>query len=149
MRNVTQVALIAVLMLGLRLAVQPVMSKASDWDKKLEKGYYELSIGNVERAIRFFQEKVKAHPDSGACHTALGLALKKHGRLQEAKAEFAAATAAEPGFANGFYELGSMQEGDKEYAAAAQSFERFLKLSGDTTRKAVDGERLRFCKEHM
>ena len=81
MRNLMHAGLIVVLMLILHLAGEPVACKTVDWDKKLEKGYYELSIGNLDQAIRMFQEKVKAHPESGACHTALGLALKKKGRL--------------------------------------------------------------------
>lgn len=124
-------------------------SKSIDWEKKLGKGYYELSIGDVDKAITMFAEKVKAHPESGACHTALGVALKKKGRLQDAKNEFLAATQSDPSFANGFYELGSMQEGDKEFAPAAQSFERFEQLSTDTAKKKVVEDRIRFCKERM
>jgi tetratricopeptide (TPR) repeat protein len=124
-------------------------SKPVDWDKKLEKGYYELSIGNIDKAVEMFQEKVKAHPDSGACHTALGLALKKKNKFQNAKDEFAAATTSDPGYANGFYELGSMQESDKEYADAARSFEKFTELSNDTAKKKAVIERIKFCKEHI
>ncbi len=124
-------------------------SKPVDWNKKLEKGYYELSIGNVDQAIDWFRAKVKSNPESGACHTALGTALKKKGRLQDAKNEFAAAASSEPTYANGFYELGSMQESDKEYSAASQSFEKYLQYSADTNKKKVVEDRLKFCKEHI
>lgn len=144
---------LVVLLAGATFAdLAPALGKSSkpvDWNKKLEKGFYELSIGNVDQAIDWFRAKVKSNPESGACHTALGTALKKKGRLQDAKNEFAAATSSEPTYANGFYELGSMQEGDKEYSTAAQSFEKYLQYSDDTNKKKVVEERLKFCKEHI
>lgn len=146
------VALIVLVMQVFGCSLDPAAAKSAkpvDWEKKLAKGYYELSIGNVDKAIDMFREKVKAHPESGACRTALGTALKKKGKLAEAKGEFATATAVEPAFANAYYELGAMQESDKEYAAAAQSFEKFLQLSTDGNRKSSVTDRLRFCKEHM
>lgn len=126
------------------LAERPV-----DWEKKLEKGYYELSIGNVDEAIKWFRAKVKSYATSGACHTGLGLALKKKGKLAEAMAEFQKATEVEPGYAEAFYELGAMLESDKDYAGAAQSFEKYLTLKPDSNRRNAVAERLRFCKEQQ
>lgn len=126
--------------------VPAALAKDIDWDKRLQKGYQELSLGNVNEAIKTFQSKVDSHPDSGACHTALGLALKKKGKLGVAKSEFHRATEVEPGYPEAYYELGSMQESDKEYSAAATSFEKFLQLKPDTDRKGVP-DRIRFCKE--
>src|SRR5277367_613502 len=88
--------------------------KPIDWDKKLESGYREMSLGNVDKAMEMFQDKVKHYPDAGPCHTALGLSLKKLGKLAEAKAEFTRSTEVDPSFADGFYELGAMLEGDKD-----------------------------------
>jgi tetratricopeptide (TPR) repeat protein len=144
-------ALAAVIATGSFAGTTAALAKSSkpvDWNKKLEKGYYELSIGNVDQAIDWFRGKVKSNPSSAACHTALGTALKKKGKLQDAKNEFSAATSAEPTYANGFYELGAMQESDKEYAAASQSFEKYLQYSDDTNKKKVVEDRLKFCKEH-
>jgi tetratricopeptide (TPR) repeat protein len=123
--------------------------KPIDWDKALEKGRYELSIGNVDKAIGMFQEKVNKHPESGACHTALGLALKKKGRLGEAKSEFRRSTEAQPDYPDGYYELGAMLESDKEYNGAAQSFEKYLQLKPDCNNRATVADRIKFCREHM
>ena len=46
----------------------------TDWQKSLAKGYHELAVGNAQNAISIFSGKVKGHPDSAACHTALGRA---------------------------------------------------------------------------
>ncbi|MBI4534192.1 MAG: tetratricopeptide repeat protein [Candidatus Melainabacteria bacterium] len=131
-------------MLGTASADRPI-----DWENKLEKGYYELSIGNVDKAREIFESKVKKYPNSGACHTALGTALKKKGKLTEAKAEFRRATEVEPTYADSFYELGAMMESDKEYLQASQVFEKYLLLKPDSNRKATVADRIRFCKEHL
>lgn len=131
------------------LQCQALAKKSTDWDKKLKKGYYELSIGRVDKATKIFRGKVKRYPDSGACHTALGKALKKRGKLVEAKQEFKTATSVDPGYAEGFYELGAMLEKDKDFAPAAAAFESFLKLSPDGARSATVKDRLRYCKENL
>jgi tetratricopeptide (TPR) repeat protein len=123
--------------------------KPVDWDKKLAKGYNELSIGNVNEAIDWFSGKVKSYPDSAACHTGLGLALKKKGKLGEAKAEFRKATDLDNSFGDAFYELGAMLESDKEYQAAADAFERYLVLKPDSNRKAAVADRIRFCRDKV
>src|SRR5437879_6350009 len=70
-------------------------AKTVDFDAALKKGYNDLSLGNVDEAIDAFQNKCKKYPDSGACHTALGTALKKRGKLNEAKSEFRKSTEVE------------------------------------------------------
>jgi len=139
----------AVLTLGIQLAPAAFAGKPIDWEKKLQKGYYNLSIGNTEEAIVFFQTKVKDYPASGACHTGLGVALKRKGKMTEAKSELRRSTEVEPTYADAFYELGAMLESDKDYAGAAQSYEQYLVLKPDSNRRTVVGERIRFCKEHM
>ena len=123
--------------------------KPVDWDKKLAKGYNELSIGNVNEAIDWFSGKVKSYPTSAACHNGLALALKKKGKLSEAKVEFHKATELEPNFGDAYYELGAMLESDKEYQAAADAFERYLTLKPDSNRKAAVADRIRFCRDKV
>ncbi|HEY9870616.1 MAG TPA: tetratricopeptide repeat protein [Candidatus Obscuribacterales bacterium] len=136
--------------LALALPVVPALAdKAIDWEKKLEKGYYELSIGNTEQAIEFFQSKIKSYPSSGACHTGLGIALKRKGKLTEAKAELRRATEVEPTYAEAFYELGTMLESDKDYSAASQAYERYLVLKPDSNRRNTVADRIKFCRERM
>ena len=143
------VFLVSLMHVGQAMDSACLAKKPVDWEQKLEKGYHELSIGNVDKAIDMFRDKVKSYPDSGACHTALGSALKKRGKLAEARNEFQTATAVEPGYPNAYYELGAMLESDREYAAAAKAFEKYNELSPDPSRKATVTDRIRFCKEHI
>lgn len=117
-----------------------------DFEKLLAKGNYELQIGNTEKAISIFKEKTKKYPQSGACHTALGKALKRLGKTSEAKAEFKQATEAEPTYAPGFYELGVVLESDREYQAAAEAFEKYVALSPDAGQRQAVTDRIRFCR---
>src|SRR5262245_32010818 len=96
-----------------------------EFNKILAKGYADLSMGNSQEAANFFASKCEKYPNSGACHTALGKALKRLGKLDNAKDEFRKATEVEPTFADGFYELGVMLESDKDWAGAAKNFEKY------------------------
>jgi Tfp pilus assembly protein PilF len=137
---------IALTVAGLLWPATALGAKTINWDKKLEHGYQQLSIGNVDEAINIFSSKVKSYPQSGACHTALGKALKKKGKLGQAKAEFRQATSVEPNFADAYYEVAAMEESDKEYQQAATDFDKYLSLNPQTDRKAV-ADRIRFCQE--
>ncbi len=139
----------ASLALTFQIAPHGFAGKPVDWEKKLHKGYYDLSIGNTEEAIVFFQKQVKSYPASGACHTGLGVALKRKGKMTEAKAELRRSTEVEPTYADAFYELATMLESDKDYTGAVQSYEQYLVLKPDSNRRTVVADRIRFCKEHM
>ena len=118
----------------------------TDWEKELEKGNHELAIGKIDEAIKIFEKKVDKNPQSGACRTALGMALKKKGKTSEAKAQFREATRNEPTYAQGFYELGSVCESDKEWKEAEQSFQRYLELKPDDSKRKTVEDRIRFCQ---
>lgn len=120
-----------------------------DWDRKLAKANQQMSIGEVDNAIKMFSAEVQKHPEAGAPHVALGRALKKKGRQSDAKAEFQRSTEVDPGYAEAYYELGAMQENDKDYKAAASSFEQFLQLAPDSDRARSTAERLRNCKQQF
>lgn len=120
-----------------------------DWDKKLEKAYHELAIGNVDRAAGMFASETKKHPEAGPPHCGLGLALKKLGKLSEAKAEFRRSTEVEPGYATSFYELGAMLESDKEYGEALKCFERYIQLEPTSQRLKTVEERIKFCRQNL
>lgn len=141
----TLVALIALL----PLQAPALAKKDIDWDKRLAKGYHEMSIGNYEQAVKMFGSDVEKHPESGAARTALGMALKRQGKMGEAKSSFRRATEVEPGFAEGHYELGAMLESDKEYSEALKSFERYLQLSPLSSKKQAVEDRIRFCRQKI
>ncbi len=124
-------------------------AKEMDWDKELAKGYAELSIGNKEKALEYFAKKVSKYPSSGACHTALGRTYKRLGKLDEAKKEFRSAVSAEPGFADGHYELGASLESDQQYAEAVRCFQQYLSLSPDASKRKNIEDRIRFCQDKL
>jgi tetratricopeptide (TPR) repeat protein len=127
-------------------ATSSVLSKDVDWQANLADGNHELAVGNSEKAVDIFRRKVAKYPTSGACHTALGRALKRLGKIDEAKSEFRQATEVEPTYADGFYELGCVQESDKNFADAARCFAKFLELKPDTANRQALGDRIQYCQ---
>jgi tetratricopeptide (TPR) repeat protein len=146
-------ALTVAILLGLALAVGPRQISLSAWAKSdpnfddlLKKGNQQLAVGETDKAIELFQKTIKKYPQSAACHTALGRALKRRGKLSEAKAEFKCACEMESNYADAFYELGALQESDKEWEPASQSFSRYLELSPDTAQRKTIEDRIKYCK---
>ncbi len=117
-----------------------------NFDDLLKKGNQQLAVGETDKAIELFQKTVKKYPQSAACHTALGRSLKRRGKLSEAKAEFKCACEMESNYADAFYELGALQESDKEWEPASQSFTRYLELSPDTAQRKTIEDRIKYCK---
>ncbi len=144
----TKLSLVAMSVVSFSLAL-PASNANTDWQKTLAKGYHELAVGNTENAISIFSSKVKNHPESAACHTALGRAYKRMGRMDDAKAEFRQATQIDPSYAEGFYELGVLQEFDNNWVAATNAFERYLVLKPDASERRALEDRIVFCKSHI
>ncbi len=133
----------------LLLATASIAYAKTDWQKSLDKGYHELAVGNTENAIAIFSSKVKSHPDSAACHTALGRAYKRLGKLDEAKSEFKQATQLEPTYPEGFYELGVLQEFDKNWTDAVSAFQRYLVLRPEAGERRALEDRIHFCQSNI
>jgi tetratricopeptide (TPR) repeat protein len=143
--RLTEVGL--VLALSVCFLAQSVLAKSDpNFDDLLKKGNQQLAVGETDKAIELFQKSVKKYPQSAACHTALGKALKRRGKLSEAKAEFKCASEMESNYADAFYELGVLQEGDKQYAQAEQAFTRYLQLNPDTAQRKTIEDRITYCK---
>ena len=144
MRYLASASLIVLIASG--LCCGPAFCKDINWDKELQKGNYEISSGNTEKAIEFFRGKVKSYPNSGACHTGLGMALRRLGKTSDAKSEFKQSTEVEPTFAEGFLEYGKVLEGDKDWENAAQSFEKYLALKPDGGDRRAISDRITYCR---
>lgn len=125
---------------------QAAQTKTQNWDEVLKNGNTLLAQGESERAAAFFATKIKKYPNSGACHTALGRAYKRLGKLDPAKQEFKISTEVEPDYADGFYELGVLQESDKEWSDAASAFEKYLALKPENSQRRTIEDRIRYCK---
>jgi tetratricopeptide (TPR) repeat protein len=139
--------LINMIVLGAGLNSLPSSCGApADMSKVLKSGYENLSQGRTEEALAFFQGKLKKYPNSGLLHLGIGKALKRLGKLGEAKQEFRTATQVEPSFADGFYELGVCMESDKEWLAAADAFQKFLQLKPDAGDRRAITDRIRYCQ---
>lgn len=143
------VSLLSFVLLSMLCVVDVSAKSAPNWDKELAEGHRELSIGNKEKAAEIFAKKCSKYPNSGACHTALGKALKRLGKLDEAKREFRTATQCEPTFADGFYEYGASLESDKQYQEAIDCFQKYLELSQDAAKRKNIEDRIRFCQEKL
>jgi tetratricopeptide (TPR) repeat protein len=130
------------------LTIPSALAKAEDWGTKLEPGYKLLTQGQIEKSAEFFEKKVSKYPDSGACHTGYGRALKRWGKISQAKGEFARATQVDPNFPDGFYEYGIALEGDKQYVEASNAFQHFLSLAPNDAQRMNVPDRIRFCDEH-
>jgi tetratricopeptide (TPR) repeat protein len=120
-----------------------------NWDKLLEKGYQQLTLGNTTVAADFFSAKLQKYPDCAPCHFGYGKSLKRLGKTSEAKEEFRKATELDSNMADAFYELGVLQESDKDYDSAATNFEHYLSLKPDAAQRQNIPDRIRFCKEHQ
>lgn len=127
----------------------PCFAKEPDWQKTLSSGYHELAVGNTNHAVAIFSKKVNKYPSSAICHTALGRAYKRLGKIDQAKAEFHQATQLEPDFPDGFYELGVIEEGDKNWGAATAAFERYMQLNPSVGARENVPDRIRFCQGHL
>ena len=125
------------------------LSKEQDWQKVLAEGNHELVVGNTDHAVAIFSQKVKKYPSSAACHTALGRAYKRLGKIDEAKAEFKQATQLEPDFPDGFYELGVVEESDKHWVEASTDFEKYLVLKPESSERQALADRIKFCKDQL
>lgn len=129
------------------LQILPGLAKDEpNFDEILKDGTKLLAIGESEKALSFFEHKLKKYPLSGACHTAMGRALKRLGRLDQAKEAFRKSIEVDPYYADGFYEIGVLLESDKDWAHAAQAFERYVELKPDSAQRKTVEDRIQYCK---
>ncbi len=124
-------------------------NKPIDWDKRLAKARQLMDTNNVEEAMKILSDELKKHPEAAAPHTDLGKAYKKRGKMMLAKSEFRRATEVDPSYAEAWYELGAMEQADKEFELAVRAFERFLQMQPYSDRKATVEERIRACKSNL
>lgn len=124
-------------------------AKVIDWDTRLKPAYDWIERGDPDKAIVIFNKEISKNPGAGPPHIGLGLALKKKGKTGEAKAEFQRAIQIDPGGAEAYYEVASIQQLDKEYASAADNFEKYLQMAPTSSKKASVSERIKFCREQL
>jgi tetratricopeptide (TPR) repeat protein len=123
--------------------------KQIDWDSKLAKERQLMTTNNIEEALKILDKYLEKHPESGALHTDKGKCLRKRGRVAEAKSEFKRSTEVEPNYADAWYELGAIEQSDKEYDLAVSSFERYLQIYPSSDKKDSVKDRINFCKSQM
>ncbi len=82
-----------------------------------QRGYEQQMRGELDEAIRLYQESLAIHPTAEA-HTFLGWTYSFQGRLDEAIAECHKAIAVDPEFGNPYNDIGVylMQQGDLDGA---------------------------------
>lgn len=123
--------------------------KVIDWNDKLAKERQLMTTNNIEEAMKILDKYLEKHPESGALHTDKGKCLRRRGKVAEAKSEFQRSTEVEPSYADAWYELGAIQQSDKEYDMAVGSFERYLQIYPSSDKKDAVKDRINFCKSQM
>lgn len=123
--------------------------KVIDWDHKLAKERQMIATNKIEEAMKILDDYLAKHPESGALHTDKGICLKRRGHVGEARSEFERATQVEPQYAQAWYELGSLQQSDKQFDQAADSFERYLQTKPYADNKDAVRDRINYCKSNM
>lgn len=124
-------------------------SKVIDWDSKLKPSYDWIERGDPDKAIALLSEIIGKNPEAGPPHICLGMALKKKGKTGEAKGEFQRSIQLDPGGGEAYYELASIQQIDKEYAQAADNFEKYLQIVPTSTKRNSVSDRIKFCREQL
>lgn len=135
--------------LSLSAAASAKQAKVVDWDTKLKPAYDWIERSDPDKAIVLFNGFIAKYPAAAPPHMGLGMALKHKGKTGEAKAEFQKTTQVDPGFAEAYYELGAIQQIDKEYAAAVENFERYLQLAPTSSKKNSVADRIVVCRENL
>ncbi|HEY9791062.1 MAG TPA: hypothetical protein V6D22_11720 [Candidatus Obscuribacterales bacterium] len=124
-------------------------SKQIDWDEKLAKERQLYITNNVEEAMKIVDKYLEKHPEAGALHCDKGKCLKRRGHVANAKSEFKRGTEVEANYAENWYELGSIQQSDKEYDLAVDSFERYLQIAPGGDKAGSVKDRINFCKSQQ
>jgi protein O-mannosyl-transferase len=87
--------------------------------------------GQIDEAIRQFQEGVRLKPDDAEAHYNLGVALDKKGQVDEAIRQFQEALRLEPDYADAYYNLGVAFYQQGRAAEAIRQFEEAIRLKPD------------------
>jgi tetratricopeptide (TPR) repeat protein len=106
-----------------------------------------MGVAKNKEAAQEFAKLLEKYPDSAVCHVQMGRAQKKAGNSDNAKEHFRRACELDSNCADAFYELGCMQEGDKQYTEAAASFQHFLSLKPEGAARKNIEDRIRFCQQ--
>jgi tetratricopeptide (TPR) repeat protein len=93
-------------------------------------GYVELEIrGDVNAAIREYQNVIELQPDRAEAYSNLAVAQKKKGDLEQAILSLNKALELKPGFANALTTRGGIFADQNKWSEARRDFEAALKLN--------------------
>ena len=112
------------------VAFQEILRRdPQNFDAQLGLGQVALAAGRFQDAERIFGRLANAAGDAdrrAQAHEGHGLALISLGRPSEAKTALLAATGAKPDLARGWNGLGQVFDGEQDWPAARQAYERAL-----------------------
>jgi tetratricopeptide (TPR) repeat protein len=91
--------------------------------------YAFLKLGNVDEAIRHFQECTRLDSQNYVAQSYLGMLLAQQGRLDEAAQRFREALELQPSNADAHYNLGGVLMAQGQTDQAIQCFEKVLQLN--------------------
>ncbi len=114
--------------------------------KPMAQATSEFEKGNYQVAQDAFLKLVTKYPSSAELRTMLARCYKRLGKFDEAKGEFRAAVQCDANYAEAYYEIGCMQESDKDFKSAVVAFEKYLELKPDASNRKLVSDRIQFCK---
>ena len=100
-----------------------------DVDARVMLAIVHTQRGDAGKAERFCKKALGIDPDHALAHHALGVALERQERLEEAVAEFREAIRLRPGFANAHLFLANALAGQGEYGEAEKHHRKALELA--------------------
>jgi protein O-mannosyl-transferase len=94
-------------------------------------GYALAGKGQLDEAIRHYQEAIRLKPDQPDFHANLGVAFARHGQLEEAVRQFQEAIRLKPDHSNAHYNLGTALDKQGQLDEAIRQYREAVRLKPD------------------
>lgn len=113
--------------------VEPQFQKAvdlapADWRWPNQLGYYHLTKGNIDEAVRYYRQAARLTSDNARVWNNLGVAYRRQSNFDEAEAAFRKAIAIDPRD-NFLSNLGVVLEQEGRYPEAAELYQQSVALN--------------------
>ncbi len=118
------------------LAEDRLKKYPGDFSANYNMGDAMLNKGDAAQAVRYFENAVKANPDSVVAVTELGVALFSDSRLTDAEQQFKKALSMDASYTDARFDLASAEGENGELEACAADFRQVLKERPDYPKAA-------------
>lgn len=101
-------------------------------------GILKSSQGDLTKSIDYLTQCLKKSPRHFEAHYNLGNVYSELGNLELAKVHYELSTEIEPGYPNGFYNLGLVLISMKQYKEAIQSINKYVDLAPNSEHQVAN-----------